>query len=342
MQIFLQRGKMSIKITDIAKEAGVAPGTVSAALSGKGRISQHTRLKIRELARDLGYTPNVSAQILKNKIPFDIKYLISDHNYKASCIQDFLRFCDSYSLRYQIEFIDRNTFNKPVESFLEDCRGVLYTGYIIPPIQEFIKNNPDFPFVSINEISPYCVHSNLLSGTKNAIEYLLARGYRKIAFALCDFDYDMHVQINNAVADALEIFSLETRPEWILRCSTISNITVIQEATRAWAEQLFKGKNLPDAFFCSGVNQARGIIYEATKRNLRIPEEIAIIAQGTEDAATAAFPYVTNLSQNYVRNVQEGLILLQARITKQHIAVKKILTEAQLTPRHSTDKRFAV
>lgn len=333
---------MSIRITDIAKKAGVTPGTVSAALSGKGRISQHTRMKIRELAHDLGYTPNVSAQILKNKIPFDIKYLIRDYNYMASSIPDFLRFCESYSLCYQIEFIDTDIFNKPVESFFKDCKGALYIGYITPAIKEFIHNNPDFPFVSINEISPYCVLSNLFNGTRNAIEYLLARGRRKIAFALCDFEYATHVQINNAIAEVQETFQFETHPEWIYRYSKKPDIIAIQKDTRIWAEKLFSSKNLPDAFFCSGIHQARSIIYEAMKRNLRVPDDIALIAHGGEELATDAFPHITNLSLNYARNIQEGLILLQARITRQHISEKHILTETQLIPRHSTEKRFAV
>ncbi|WP_327315429.1 LacI family DNA-binding transcriptional regulator [Streptomyces sp. NBC_01235] len=53
-----------VKITDVARHAGVSPSTVSYALSGKRPISAETRQRVEEAARTLGYRPHAGARAL--------------------------------------------------------------------------------------------------------------------------------------------------------------------------------------------------------------------------------------------------------------------------------------
>lgn len=53
-----------VKITDVARHAGVSPSTVSYALSGKRPISEETRRRVEEAARTLGYRPHAGARAL--------------------------------------------------------------------------------------------------------------------------------------------------------------------------------------------------------------------------------------------------------------------------------------
>ena len=53
-----------VRITDVAKHAGVSPSTVSYALSGKRSIRADTRLRIDAAVRDLGYRANAGARML--------------------------------------------------------------------------------------------------------------------------------------------------------------------------------------------------------------------------------------------------------------------------------------
>ena len=48
-------------IEDIARELGVSKTTVSRAISGKGRISQATRDRVRAFIKEHDYRPNVVA-----------------------------------------------------------------------------------------------------------------------------------------------------------------------------------------------------------------------------------------------------------------------------------------
>ncbi|MEW2399558.1 LacI family DNA-binding transcriptional regulator [Streptomyces sp. NPDC046862] len=53
-----------VKITDVARHAGVSPSTVSYALSGKRPISAETRQRVEESIRALGYRPHAGARAL--------------------------------------------------------------------------------------------------------------------------------------------------------------------------------------------------------------------------------------------------------------------------------------
>ncbi len=53
-----------VKITDVARHAGVSPSTVSYVLSGKRSISEETRRRVQESIRVLGYRPHAGARAL--------------------------------------------------------------------------------------------------------------------------------------------------------------------------------------------------------------------------------------------------------------------------------------
>ncbi|GAA0481435.1 LacI family DNA-binding transcriptional regulator [Streptomyces olivaceiscleroticus] len=53
-----------VKITDVARRAGVSPSTVSYVLSGKRSISAATRSRVEESIRELGYRPHAGARAL--------------------------------------------------------------------------------------------------------------------------------------------------------------------------------------------------------------------------------------------------------------------------------------
>ncbi|WP_198655516.1 LacI family DNA-binding transcriptional regulator [Streptomyces geranii] len=53
-----------VKITDVARHAGVSPSTVSYALSGKRPISEETRRRVERSINELGYRPHAGARAL--------------------------------------------------------------------------------------------------------------------------------------------------------------------------------------------------------------------------------------------------------------------------------------
>src|SRR5574337_1188900 len=54
-----------VNISDVAREAGVSPTTVSHALNGRGQVDLRTRKRVESAAAKLGYRPNRHAQRLR-------------------------------------------------------------------------------------------------------------------------------------------------------------------------------------------------------------------------------------------------------------------------------------
>lgn len=59
---------MKVTIKDVAKEANVAPSTVSRVIADSPKISEETKLKVNKAIKKLNYTPNVMARgLVSNK-----------------------------------------------------------------------------------------------------------------------------------------------------------------------------------------------------------------------------------------------------------------------------------
>ncbi len=57
--------KAGVTLVDVAKLAGVSVMTASRALSGEGYASEETKTKVQAAAKQLGYTPNALARMMK-------------------------------------------------------------------------------------------------------------------------------------------------------------------------------------------------------------------------------------------------------------------------------------
>uniref|UniRef100_UPI00055807CB LacI family DNA-binding transcriptional regulator n=1 Tax=Sinorhizobium sojae TaxID=716925 RepID=UPI00055807CB len=66
------------KIKDIAVKAGVSVATVSRALADSSLVTAETRQRIRELARELNYRPNVSARNLRTRKSMAVLLVVRD------------------------------------------------------------------------------------------------------------------------------------------------------------------------------------------------------------------------------------------------------------------------
>ena len=63
-------------IKDIAKIAGVSHVTVSQSLRDMPCISEPTRIRIKEIAKEIGYTPNLAARNLSLRNPSSIGMIV--------------------------------------------------------------------------------------------------------------------------------------------------------------------------------------------------------------------------------------------------------------------------
>ena len=188
---------MILKISDVAKRAGVSKSTVSNYLNEKyGKMSAETKKAIESTIRELGYTPNLSARRLPNKekskticliIPGSLTRVFDSFYYPTvfSAIENI-----SEKLKYNMLIYSRKAFDKDNEmSFLKGMAASIVDGYIIFDLSAedlFFKEFEEagIPYVCCGKIEGYedyrYVASDHKKAIKDAMEHLFLLGHRKI------------------------------------------------------------------------------------------------------------------------------------------------------------------
>mgnify|MGYP003196455905 CR=1 FL=1 len=180
-------------IKDIAKACGVSVATVSKALNGHNDISQATKEKVREAARQLGYMPNSAARALKTNRTYNLGVLFVDeaqsgltHEFFAAVLDSFKRHAEGRG--YDITFINHNIGHSH-SSYLEHCRYRGVDGVIAacvqfddPEVVELAYSN--LPLVTVDHVfnNRAAVLSDNVDGIRHLVDQLTALGHERIAY----------------------------------------------------------------------------------------------------------------------------------------------------------------
>lgn len=182
-----------VSLKDIAQKCGVSIATVSKALNGHTDISDTTREKLVQTAREMGYFPNSQARALKTNRTYNIGLMFNEEDGKgfaqeffAKIISNFKNTCEKAG--YDITFINKG-FGKQKMSLYEHCKyrnvdGILLTSgdFTDPDVYEIVNGN--IPSVTIDHIfdhSTSIMSSNEI-GVEKLVDYVYKKGHRKLAY----------------------------------------------------------------------------------------------------------------------------------------------------------------
>jgi DNA-binding LacI/PurR family transcriptional regulator len=196
--------KKRTTIVDLAREAGVTPGTISRALSNDPRVKTETREKIVLLAQKLHYQPNLSARLFKkgrtrnvgfySELPTWVFY----NNYFGRLISGVAQAAheDDVKLVFYFSNIFLPSDGDVVKAKREltgldalmdgriDGAIVLKDEDITEEEAEFFRAKSPVPLVLINNTLETKGFFQLTSGIYDrnlvALEYLFSRGHRRI------------------------------------------------------------------------------------------------------------------------------------------------------------------
>lgn len=187
-----------VSIKDIAKKAGVVPSTVSFVLNGKAkemRISDSLSKKIKAVADEEGYSPNgiaVSLRTGRSKIIGLIVEDISNAFFAtlAKIIED-----EANALGYKVVYCSTENDSKKGRDLIKMLFKSQVDGFLITPSAGIEKDIENFvshkvPLVFMDRYLPNLSLSHVIvdnaKGVKDGVEYLLHKGYKKIAFVTVD------------------------------------------------------------------------------------------------------------------------------------------------------------
>lgn len=240
---------MKVTIRDVAKEAGVAPSTVSRVLSDNERISDETKEKVRAAIKKLHFKPNAIARSLANNktqtIGVVLPHEIEDSFTNPFCIQAMQGISlyarqQHYYLMYAFAK-DKKEELKYVKEFIQDGR---VDGIIISKVEiedEVIKYLKDktFPFVVIGHPddteNTLWVDNDNIGATYQVTNQLIKEGHYHIGFVDAKTDWAVSKDRYEGYRQALKDNEIEENKAFIYHGNTFDEKTG-NEAAKALSE----------------------------------------------------------------------------------------------------------
>ncbi|MCK4344978.1 MAG: LacI family DNA-binding transcriptional regulator, partial [Bacteroidales bacterium] len=184
-------GRVTLK--DIARKLNISISTVSRALRNKGDMNPKTRQAVIDLSKKWSYSPNPYAMYLLKSKTNTIGVIVPEISsyYFAAIIEGIEKGVSQAGYRILICFSNDNYENEV--AFVNELINYHVDGLLISPSQETVDIehfrkiiNVNIPLVffdrAFKEIDSSRVVTNNFEAAFQLTEYLLIKGYRKIAF----------------------------------------------------------------------------------------------------------------------------------------------------------------
>lgn len=331
--------KKDVTQWDVAREAGVSRTQVSNVLTGDTRfVSEKKRRKILEAIDKLGYHSNKSAQKLRLGIgeyvsnlfgmivsgpevfssPFYSRLIASLHSaaYEKDCKISYIRFFE--------ELQDTVLFNSLIHP--HEIGGLILldltkpsaedkNGIIMEKIRTRMKNtvcvewkNPQFA----------CAHFDKYKSGVVAVDHLWARGYTGIGY-IGPIDERL-----SGIRDAMAVNRIPLDGMIMTPAYTMTDGYRI-------ASDLFSNGTIPRSVICGSDEIAAGFISFLNRKNISIPETVAVMGMGNSEISNFTNPALTTMDIRESEIAQAAIDMLTGGPYDSNSIIP-----AQIIPREST------
>jgi LacI family transcriptional regulator len=334
-----------VTIRDVAKEAKVSYVTVSNVINNTGRMSEKTKAKVQKVIKKMNFHPDQSARTLasgkSDVIAFVSSYMsspfvigvLSGMERRLFEMNKFKWSLEHHSTRGATEIKD-NVLKNIAYGKKADAIIML----TIKPEPRLMKEYKDrkIPVVLIENRAPgaHTVRIDNYRGAYDATEYLIKKGRKKIALISGPPGASVYDEEENPVVidrlngykDALKEYNIPFDQNRVL-----SVVYFNQEEGVRMMEILRQSSLETDAIFsAAGDMVALGVMLQAKKYGIKIPEDIALIGYDDVPVAGVLTPSLTTVRQPMDEMGREAFDLavksLEGVITKpQEIILKPVL-----------------
>lgn len=296
--LVLEVTKMTIK--ELAKLAGVSTATVSRALNNATGISDETRKRINDLARNLNYQPNLLAKGLTSQRTYTIAVLVPD--IANPFYADIIRGIEDIALSYEYTLVlfntdyDEKKERRALELFKSGRFDGLITSVSNRVIDECItlaKLNYAMVMLGhvIDEVKCTKIGCNNFSSAYSITEYLIKAGHKKIAHIAGHKETKTGIQRLQGYRRALETYGLVINPDLIVDTDYFAHSAY--EKTL----ELLRRENNITAIFAANDAMAAGCYKAIRELDFRIPNDISVVGHDDTEIATLVYPNLTTMRQ---------------------------------------------
>lgn len=282
-------GSARITAYDVAKAAGVSQPTVSRVFSRSASVDPAKAERVRAVARELGYIPNLVARSLNSGNSFRIGIVLAHlkNGFFGQALQDLSKALNKHGYSVTVYFAGNSS--DEVDAIIDDLLADQVDGIVLASIS--LSNalvsrvrKSGIPCVLFNrgqsDPDVSMVTASNFEGGRLATEFLIKSGHRRIAH-LAGWRKALNgVERRDGFMAAMDAAGIA--PLACVDCHFRRNVAMAE------TRKLFAQSEMPDALFVANDHMAFGVLEVLREEmGLRVPDDVSVI--GYDDAPMASW-----------------------------------------------------
>jgi LacI family transcriptional regulator len=286
-----------VSIREVAAHAGVSVGTVSNVLNRPEIVARATRSRVHAAIKTLGFVRNESARQLRAGRSRTIGLVVLD--VANPFFTDVARGVEDEAAASGLAVILCNTDERldKEQRYLELLEEHRVQGILITPVADADSRlvplqRRGTPVILVDSKSPSGSQCSVavddILGGQTAMAHLLAAGHERITYVGGPIQLRQVADRLDGARMALQQVGGVAADLQVIETGAL-NVAAGQRAGAQIAE--LPAQRRPTAVFCANDLVALGLLQEMTRRQIRVPDDLAIVGyDDIEFAAAAAVP----------------------------------------------------
>ena len=328
-----------VDIHTVARLSNVSIATVSRTINHIPTVNPKMAKRVWEVIGELDYFPNTQARSLVSGRSRLLGLIVSEitNPFFPELIQGF----EDVAVEHGYEILIGSTNYDPermkrcirrmVERKAEGV-AVMTFGIEEPLLDQLADRKVPLVFVDVGPERPgiSLLRVDYHHGIRQGVQHLAALGHRDIAF----------------VTGPLRLHSAHSRLAAFHRAVQECGIVVdkgriiegdhTMEGGMAAAEKLLTGAKLPTAVMCSNDVTAIGVLHEAYRAGLRVPDDLSVIGFDNIHLTQMTIPPLTTIQMSCFELAKAAVLALKAHVEGTPAPKREYPIETRLVVREST------
>ena len=329
--------RSSPTIRDVARRAGVSPGTVSNVLIGVRGVRADSRLSVMKAAEALGYKSNHMASSLRRGHTRTIGVVVPDlsNEFFSGLVTHWE--AQAAEAGYEILVVSSGD-NPDIESRrIQALIARRVDGLLIAAARDDFGAAPGFPVslppsVLVDRASGHkrfdTVSSDNVAAGYEGTSHLIKLGHRDIA---CLISADSHVHLR----DRVQGYRMALKENGLLGHERLVIGGRSVDACRIVIEQQLRQAARPTAIFATTFFSTLGAIKAIHELNIALPQDISLVAFEHSEWMMVFQPYLTSVAQRRDELAANSWRVLMERIASPHAAFRRLKIPITLSIRES-------
>lgn len=311
---------MAVKLTDVAKLAGVSPTTVSRVINRPEFVSQATCDKVHRAMKELNYMPNLMARTLQGKATRMIGVIMPTitNPFYAELVEKIEK--SLFKKGYRMLLCDSAEDSEKESAYVRllianQVDGIIAGSHNLDIAEYEQIQAPVLSFDRYLATNIPIVGSDNYAGGQLATQLLLDKGCQRVAIFLGTSDSGSPTDNRlKGYQDALAehgqepiIYHFPHNQDPIIKQATIKQILTTQ---------------VIDGIFCTDDLTALLTYNIAKSLGIEIPKHLRIVGYDGTELMRHYFPYITTIQQPIRAYAEQLVTLLMAMLAGEEVALK--------------------